>query len=537
MDEVKIEEIQSIEPTLTTYGFDQENYTASNHLIGMADEDQVTVLRKQPIMTWLHLGGLNPDRNFIRLSRAILFQSDPSSDFIALISLGLIYVMIHRTGRFILSFFLSETVSDIVMIGVLAGLAYLFAYPLSLLRVILSAILRMTIKSSKDRLIITSFFFMMYHPSSLTSVAILYPMLFMTFGAFKVNRLDRWSQMTLFQIGIFHRVSLWITILYPWLRKAMAFLIGLIWLGYGLPWINPILVHYHKSLQSFLGFLERLLILRGALSLPVVFGFGTMILMTMRWKQYGPKIRYLMGFLIPLLSLPWAYQVTILSVGQGDAIVLQAPFNQEVILIDTAKASAYGNVRSFLDAQGIYTIDALIITHQDNDHSGNADTILRDYDVMRSVTSSTDLDSSWFHLKMLKTTLPDPDDNQGSLVAMLQLKGIRFLFMADADTLVEADLIKQYPKLKADILKVGHHGSSGSTSDFFLSKIQARLAVISVGFNRYGHPSYATLRRLDQAHTEIMMTQTQGDIQFVFYPFFTGLQTSSLKLKPLTLRF
>jgi len=327
------------------------------------------------------------------------------------------------------------------------------------------------------------------------------------------------------------------TILYPILKKGMALLIGLVWLAYGLPFLNPILFLYHDLLQRMMDFLNRLLLLRGSLALPVLIGLIVMIVVSARWKQVGSSVRYLSSFLIPLLSLPWAYQVTILSVGQGDAIVLQAPFNQEVILIDTAKASAYTYVRSFLDAQGISTISSMIITHQDNDHSGNVNRILQDYHVMRSVITSTDLDSAWFHLKMLKTTLPDPDNNQGSLVTLLQLKGIRFLFMADVDALVEADLIKQYPSLEVDILKVGHHGSATSTSDFFLSKIHARLAMISVGYNRYGHPSPQTLSRLRAARVQIMTTQSEGDIQFVFFDFLTGLQTSSLKLKPLTLGF
>lgn len=537
MDEVVVGEFEPFELIRSTTGFDQKAYIEAQNLMGKADEDQVRVIRKNPIMTLIRNSTLNDDRNYIRLYRAILFQSDPNLDFIALISLGLIYMMIFKSGRFVLSFIMNETASHIIMLGLLITMAFLFAYPLSLMRVIVSCTLNHWVKNGKDRLVFYSFFFLVFSPSTLTSMTVLYPFLFMVFGAFQLHRIDRWSVLSWIQITFFHRTSLWTTLLYPMMRKGMALMIALVWAGFWIPWLNPMINFYHKIFQQVLSFLERILILRGSLTLPVLFMLSLMIMISSNWKGTGSNLRYLLVFTIPFLCLPWAYQVTLLSVGQGDAIVLQAPFNQEVIMIDTGKASAYRNVSAFLDAQGISRIDALIITHQDNDHSGNADRLIQDYHVMRSVTTANDLDSRWFHLKNLKTSMEEPDDNQGSLVTMLQINKIRFLFMADAEVKREADLLALYPDLKADILKVGHHGSSGSSSAYFLSHIQARLGLISVGENDYGHPSPLTMERLKSAHVQVMTTRDEGDIQFIFSEFFTGLQTSSMKLKPLSLRF
>jgi len=262
-----------------------------------------------------------------------------------------------------------------------------------------------------------------------------------------------------------------------------------------------------------------------------------MMVMSPLLKKNSNLLLWLLVLCVPLLSSPWAYQITLISVGQGDAILLQAPFNQEVILIDTGKESAYGQVSSFLNAQGISKLSALIVTHNDTDHSANANRLTRDYDVMRSVMEPKDLDLVWFHLKSLKTTLISPTDNQASLVYLFDVDGLTFLLMADTDEFTELDLMRQYPNLRADVLKVGHHGSASSASDAFLSQIQAKLALISVGFNAYGHPSYATLERLKNHRTMILNTRDEGDITIILSSFFDGLRTSSLNLKALRLGF
>jgi competence protein ComEC len=279
------------------------------------------------------------------------------------------------------------------------------------------------------------------------------------------------------------------------------------------------------------------MIIKGSLSMPVVLCLVFILVMSPIFKKATNTLLWLLVLCVPILSSPWAYQVTLISVGQGDAILLQAPFNQEVVLIDTGKESAYGQVGSFLNAQGISKLDVLIVTHDDNDHSANFEQIKLDYDVMRSVIRPEDMDLNWFHLKSLKTSLENPTDNQASLVYLFEINELRFLMMADADDVTEADLIRQYPKLKADVLKVGHHGSASSASDVFLSTIQAKLALISVGYNTYGHPSFQTLERLKDHRLTVMNTRDEGDITLILSSFWNGLKTSSLNLKTLKLDF
>lgn len=537
LDEVIIHDIKPFEITPTTVGFDQKAYYEINDLIGYAQDTDITLHKRKGVMAFLNTGGFNKDPSFMLLSRALLFQSDPLMDFIALVSLGLIYTILMKWGRLILSFFMSETWALIVMSLLMLAMAYVFAYPISLIRVILSASLVHFTKNPKTRIILYVFFFMIYDQTVMKSIAVLYPLMFMVMTAFKPKKITQWGMLSLFQIGFFHQTALILIMVYPLMRKMLTVLIVLTWIAYGLPWLTPLLLLLHEHLQSLLVTIEKWVVIKGSLSIPVTLLLLLMMGLSLKLKRYSNGLLWLLVFCVPLLSSPWAYQITLISVGQGDAILLQAPFNQEVILIDTGKESAYGQVSSFLNAQGISKLNALIVTHEDIDHSGNVERLTLDYDVMRSVTAPKDLDMDWFHLKSLKSTLKSPTDNQASLVYLFEVNGLSFLLMADADEFTELDLMRQYPNLRADVLKVGHHGSASSASDAFLSQIQAKLALISVGINSYGHPSYQTLDRLKNHRAMILNTRDEGDITIILSSFFNGLKTSSLNLKALRLGF
>jgi competence protein ComEC len=537
LDEVIVSNVKPFSDTPSTYGFNQLNYIKVNDLIGTSTEDDLLSHKPNPWMNFIGFGGFNSDPVFQKLSRAILFQTDPDNSFISIISLGLIYSMMYKLGQYVLSFFFKENIASFIILFLLGSMAIVFVYPLSLVRVIISSLMGILFKESSERLISFVLFFLMYDQTSFTSIAILYPLLFQVIGTFKLDRIERWTSLSMFQYAFFHKVSLGLVILYPILRKAMATLIVLIWVGYVFIPLTPLILGFNQSLQSVFTLLEKAFILRGTLTYCVLVMMILLMSLTYIFKFKSKTLWVILIFLIPSLSVPWFYQVSFISVGQGDAILLQAPFNQEVILIDTGKESAYDQLSLFLNAQGISKIDTLIITHGDNDHSGNWEHLLEDYDIMRSITTPKDINTTWFALKSLKTTLLVPDENQASLVYTFQINELKFLLMADADEITEQDLLRQYPDLKTDILKVGHHGSSSSSSDNFLSHIQAKLAIISVGPNAYGHPSWKTLDRLKSSYVSVLTTQNEGDITFILSEFMKFLQTSSMKLKQLRLGF
>jgi len=222
-----------------------------------------------------------------------------------------------------------------------------------------------------------------------------------------------------------------------------------------------------------------------------------------------------MIFGIPTMSLPLFYSVTLINVGQGDSILIQAPFNQCVILIDTGSPYQKNALMTYLNAQSIYKIHSIIITHDDLDHSGNLDHLKIKYEIDDVVLKGKDIAYRKLVLKFLDFDQKSNSDNDLSLIYSLDLYSKRFLFMGDLSVEGERKLIQQFPHLKADILKVGHHGSNTSTSDDFLKHIQAQIALIGVGKNNYGHPSLDVLSRLSNYYFSIFDTRTHGDIKVI----------------------
>jgi competence protein ComEC len=107
-----------------------------------------------------------------------------------------------------------------------------------------------------------------------------------------------------------------------------------------------------------------------------------------------------------------------------------------------------------------------------------------------------------------------PDANAASVVLVAEYRGVRVLLTGDAEREVEARLVARHPELlAADVLKVGHHGSSTSTTERFLAAVAPRVALVSVGTgNRYGHPSPDVMRALQQQGTEVLRTDDVGTI-------------------------
>lgn len=111
--------------------------------------------------------------------------------------------------------------------------------------------------------------------------------------------------------------------------------------------------------------------------------------------------------------------------------------------------------------------------------------------------------------------LPDliePEQNEASIVLMIDYAQIAALLPADIDAGVEALLPSRTPKLQAEILKVAHHGSKYSTSNTFLQEVQPQEAIISVGLNPYGHPAPETLKRLKNFGTQTWRTDFAGTV-------------------------
>lgn len=241
-------------------------------------------------------------------------------------------------------------------------------------------------------------------------------------------------------------------------------------------------------------------------------------------------------------------KVSYLDVGQADSILIQVP-NGKNILIDAGNNEDAGMITSYLKKQGIRRLDVVIGTHPHEDHIGSLDKVIQTFEIgqiiMPKVTTNTQtykdvltaIQNKGLKIKEAKaglklelgpTDAENPqisaeilapvssqyeDMNNYSAVLRLVYGQNTFLFTGDAEDVSEKEMLASSANLKADVLKVGHHGSNSSTTQEFLNKINPKYAVISVGKdNTYGHPTPSTLSRLKKAGVEVYRTDEKGTI-------------------------
>jgi len=244
--------------------------------------------------------------------------------------------------------------------------------------------------------------------------------------------------------------------------------------------------------------------------------------------------------------------ITFLDVGQGDAIVIQTPRHQ-TLLIDAGNKiiNRNGNVKDYgekvvapaLKSMGINTLNWIIPSHFHSDHVGGLPFVLSTFKSENMLERGdlcdmpnyfkTALLSSGakryesnqintielepeLHLTVYRYPASKTDENLNnrSVVLKLNYKNVSVLFTGDCEETGEQQLVERYGSLlKATVLKVGHHGSQTSSTPYFLNAVKPQWAVISVGEkNRYRHPSPTIVERLKQNGAQIFRTDKHGAI-------------------------
>jgi len=268
--------------------------------------------------------------------------------------------------------------------------------------------------------------------------------------------------------------------------------------------------------------------------------------------SFSGRIRSIIIMLIILNGLIWnrsfsfkGAEVTFLDVGQGDAAYIEDSFGKNII-IDSGQSN-YGSkagryvVSPFLRSKGVNTIDYLLLTHQDSDHTGGAIYILENFQVDTLITSFSDSGSSTY-LKVLSLAArkkvprkkmkmgdviklgkyssisilhPPPNfgltsdnsKNNSSIVFKYNKGESSIMFTGDIESFAEKKLVNSGFNLKSNLLKVPHHGSSSSSSKIFIDAVSPAEAVISAGRrNLYGHPSEEVTERYIQSGITLRRT-------------------------------
>lgn len=279
-------------------------------------------------------------------------------------------------------------------------------------------------------------------------------------------------------------------------------------------------------------------------------------------KQYSRNVakliqRFCIFYAVLIIwSISYAYAeltVAFLDVGQGDATFINC--DGAAMLIDGGPTSASQFIFSYLKSH-TERLDYMIATHPHEDHVGGLAAALNavpvdlifspvetsDNEPFSNMVRYADLsgtpivvpyEGDYFHLGEAEITIlhcwPEAwDVNDMSIVLRIDYGYTSFLFTGDAEEMSEYMMIDSGMPLKADVLKVGHHGSRTSSTEEFLSEVAPTWAVISCGMdNSYGHPHEDTLRKL--AGAETLRTDQLGTIEFHSDGYYIYYETDKQK--------
>lgn len=247
------------------------------------------------------------------------------------------------------------------------------------------------------------------------------------------------------------------------------------------------------------------------------------------------------GNLAPMTNGTMA--VNYIDVGQGDATLIRV--NGKNLLIDAGPNKSSDQLVSYIKNLGVTTIDYVIATHPHEDHIGGMDEIFYEFEIKNFLAPKVEHTTKTFEKMMtvvsneglkpiqLKAGSGDKIDlgdgtsvevfspvqdkyddlNDYSPIMKISFGDTSFIFTGDAEKLVEKEVINSGVNLDSDVLKIGHHGSTTSSSEEFIKLVEPSIAVIPVGVgNDYGHPHKETLDLLNKYNVKILRNDELGDI-------------------------
>ena len=228
-----------------------------------------------------------------------------------------------------------------------------------------------------------------------------------------------------------------------------------------------------------------------------------------------------------------------IDVGEGDSIFIELP-NEKTMLIDAGETSEGDTVLNYIKQLGYSNIDYIVGTHPHTDHIGGLAQIINSFSVgkiymPKAISTSKTYENllNTISMKGLKIQTakagvniinennllvdiiaPNSDSysdlNNYSAVIKITYQNMKFIFMGDAEIISENEILTD---VTADIIKVGHHGSNTSSGQDFVSRVNAKYAIISVGSdNNYNHPNMDIVDRWKTSGAKVYRTDLNGTI-------------------------
>ena len=286
------------------------------------------------------------------------------------------------------------------------------------------------------------------------------------------------------------------------------------------------------------------------------YGAGQLLL----WKPDGNRGRRTRQGLLALSLLLFCYnllpdrslRITVLDVGQGDAIFITCP-NGRTLLVDGGVRTPFYDagarvILPFMRAKGYRRVDTIIVTHPDLDHYGGLRAVVESVEVGEVLSSGVRSESSSYQawreaidrhgipyravakgdtlaaLGDVRGLFLHPDSlflsgpartntNEASVVLRLSFGAFSMLLTGDIEDKGEAATVRLPSSLKSTVLKSPHHGSSSSSGTVFLNAVDPEAVAVSAGmYNNYGHPSPEVIERYRRRGAEVFRTDQGGAV-------------------------
>ena len=239
-----------------------------------------------------------------------------------------------------------------------------------------------------------------------------------------------------------------------------------------------------------------------------------------KYNKFSKNIFLIMSLILTIFSLPinnYIYDyLYAIDVGQGDCSLIV--HKNKTILIDTGgliyEDIAVTTLIPFFKKIHVNKIDYVICSHSDHDHIGALDSLKQLMKVKNIINERSQFPLNVHDLIFENLNNYDyKNENDSSLVNKFTFMNLTFLYMGDASTTIEKEIVNDYDLSDVDIIKLGHHGSSTSTSEEFLDATTPKEVIISLGHNNYyGFPNKVVLERLNKRNIKIRRSDIEGTI-------------------------
>lgn len=239
------------------------------------------------------------------------------------------------------------------------------------------------------------------------------------------------------------------------------------------------------------------------------------------------------------------FSLHVIDVGKADSILIRC--GGKNMLVDGGTADRGGDVARYLKRCGVDKLEAVVNTHPDEDHVGGLKNVLeafpadryyepilpsrlipntdeyravKDIRKKKKIASAVPVPGTDFSLggstvQILGPLKTGTSTNNNSIILRVVYGSTSFLLTGDAEKEEEADLLAGGAELASDVLKVGHHGSSTSSSDSFLRAVRPKYAAVSVGEDSSNLPKREVLARLSASGAEVLRTDVNGTLIFM----------------------